>query len=275
MRLHEVIDLRERIERRYPKMGPVERRLAHYVLENASEIPFQSITEVAAVLGVHPSTVTRFAQRLGYKGYPALQRVLRGNLREAMAPRVPDEGEVWPRFLELEKEALLALASVPQAEIEAAAGDLARARRVWVLGYRVSRAPAGLLATLMGFLRGEVRLLDEGVLTHPERLLDVGGEDWAVVFSIGRYARAAVVLAEGLRQRGARILAVTDTGPSPLLEFADRTYRVRARGPGNFASVTAMVSLAQGLAIVLARQMGGERIEEAERLWEALETFSL
>ncbi len=114
MRLHEVIDLRERLERRYPKMGPVERRLAHYVLENASEIPFQSITEVAAVLGVHPSTVTRFAQRLGYKGYPALQRVLRGNLREAMAPRVPDEGEVWPRFLELEKEALLALPRCPR-----------------------------------------------------------------------------------------------------------------------------------------------------------------
>src|SRR5690606_28410611 len=47
------------------------------------ELAYASAAQVARELGVSASTVVRFAQQLGYDGWPSLQRALREELRES------------------------------------------------------------------------------------------------------------------------------------------------------------------------------------------------
>ena len=55
------------------KLSAVERRIADYVLENAPLIRDYSSQQLADALKVSQSSVVKFAQRLGYKGYPDLK----------------------------------------------------------------------------------------------------------------------------------------------------------------------------------------------------------
>ena len=52
------------------------RRLADFILENLHEVAFLSINELSQRTGISPATITRFARRLDFQGYPDLQRGL-------------------------------------------------------------------------------------------------------------------------------------------------------------------------------------------------------
>ena len=54
-----------------------ERRLADHLHLHWQDLPLTSAAELAQEVGVNPSSVTRFAQTLGYRGYPDLQRAVR------------------------------------------------------------------------------------------------------------------------------------------------------------------------------------------------------
>jgi DNA-binding MurR/RpiR family transcriptional regulator len=56
-----------------PQLSAIERRIADYILANAPLIRDYSSQQLADTLKVSQSSVVKFAQRLGYKGYPDLK----------------------------------------------------------------------------------------------------------------------------------------------------------------------------------------------------------
>lgn len=50
-----------------------ERRVAEYILENANEVMYLSITDLAERSGASEATVSRLCRRLGYKGYQEMK----------------------------------------------------------------------------------------------------------------------------------------------------------------------------------------------------------
>jgi len=62
---------RMRAER--PQLSAIERRIADYILANAPLLRDYSSQQLADTLKVSQSSVVKFAQRLGYKGYPDLK----------------------------------------------------------------------------------------------------------------------------------------------------------------------------------------------------------
>ena len=57
----------------YDKMGPSEKKIANFILENTSEVINLSISELAECCGCGDATVVRFARRLGFEGYQSLK----------------------------------------------------------------------------------------------------------------------------------------------------------------------------------------------------------
>lgn len=62
-----------RIKTLYEDMGPSEKRIAHWLLENQSEIISLSISELAEKCNCGEATIVRFARRLGLVGYQELK----------------------------------------------------------------------------------------------------------------------------------------------------------------------------------------------------------
>ena len=94
------------------QMSAIERRIADFILDNAQLLRDYSSQQLAAALGISQSSVVKFSQKLGYRGYPDLKY----SIAEAMTPEVgaivpateemPEllSGDLWRRKSESEAE---------------------------------------------------------------------------------------------------------------------------------------------------------------------------
>jgi hypothetical protein len=75
---------REKIAEQYHRLGRNQKRIADFVTKEYREAAFMNGSALAAHLEVDPATVTRFAQRLGYTGYPDLLEEIQGLVKEEL-----------------------------------------------------------------------------------------------------------------------------------------------------------------------------------------------
>jgi DNA-binding MurR/RpiR family transcriptional regulator len=64
-------------------------QVAAFALENPDEVALGTAASIAAQASVQPSTLIRFAKRLGYAGFSDLQDVFRSELRAMAAAPIP------------------------------------------------------------------------------------------------------------------------------------------------------------------------------------------
>ena len=81
---------REKIAEQYDRLGRNQKRIADFLTKEYREAAFMNGSALSARLEVDPATVTRFAQRLGYTGYPdmlkEIQELVKAELRAAYPP---------------------------------------------------------------------------------------------------------------------------------------------------------------------------------------------
>ena len=266
--------LRERIDHNATEFSPSDAQLASYLLAHLEEAPLLSGAELATQQRISPSSVTRFAQRLGFEGYPDLRRELRRALREQQAPSVPTIREgVFASYWQRERQNLEELSRTSDALLEQACELLSSARRVWVLGSRSTAGHALFTQELLLSVREGVTLLEQGAVYSPEILLEASPDDALLVFSTRRYARSSTQLATALRERGAKLLLVTDNGQSPLLPLASLVVRVPTQAVDQYGASGLMSSLAHLLVIGTAQRCDLSRRAAFEAVLEEFDVF--
>src|SRR5690242_15525545 len=80
------------------QMSAIERRIADFILENAHLLRDYSSQQLANSLGISQSSVVKFSQKLGFKGYPDLkvsvsEAVARDNGNGESRPNAPARGD--------------------------------------------------------------------------------------------------------------------------------------------------------------------------------------
>lgn len=75
-----------RIRQRYPTTAASDKKLADYILSQPDETRHLSSQQLAAEAGVSQSSVVKFAQKLGFKGFPALKLALSEALASSPDP---------------------------------------------------------------------------------------------------------------------------------------------------------------------------------------------
>lgn len=266
--------IRDVIHKHSSELTKSEQGVAQLVLERMDEVPFLNATEVAAALGLYPSSVTRFAQKLGFKGYPDLQQTVRKEMRATLARGSANTGSnLVARHLSREAKNFEELQKLDAVRVEQMVAQLVRAPRVWVFGPRSSLGVAELMAHFLSFLRPGVEHLSAAVGQFPERLLDVGTGDALLMFTLQRHSALASRVARQAVSRGATLLVVSDGGPSPVNALAAQQLTVPVRAVGGFVSLSAMMSVCILLGIASAEQLGPQRLLEAEALWERFELY--
>src|SRR5919198_2680690 len=86
-------ELAERLRELMPRLSAAPRQLAQRILRDPEGTAFQSIKDLAELVGVNQSTVVRFAQAAGLPGFPALRRLCEQHLtRQAQLVRRFDQG---------------------------------------------------------------------------------------------------------------------------------------------------------------------------------------
>ncbi|MCK9520803.1 MAG: MurR/RpiR family transcriptional regulator [Dehalococcoidia bacterium] len=257
------------------QLTPAQRTVADHLAHRQRELAYASAAQVARELGVSPSSVVRFAQLLGYDGWPALQAELRLQLYASrrLVDLAPESAEFLGQFVSAQSRNLAFLSSQAEA-IEEAAGLLASARVVWLSGDRSSSFIAGYAAHHLRMLRPDVHLLEGGVANFSDKLLDASPRDALWLTSMSRYSRNSVALARHLERR-VPIILLTDEATSPLIPYADTRVLFATESITSLHSDIAAYATAHALVLAVARQVPGARarLEQAEALWDEFELF--
>ena len=77
-------DILSRIQRKFPELSKGQKLLANYISQHYDKAVYLTAAKLGKVVGVSESTVVRFANELGYDGYPKLQRALEEIARTKM-----------------------------------------------------------------------------------------------------------------------------------------------------------------------------------------------
>jgi DNA-binding MurR/RpiR family transcriptional regulator len=104
------------------------------------------------------------------------------------------------------------------------------------------------------------------------RLMNVGGGDLLIVISFPRYASDAVQLAAYARNRGAEVLAITDSPASPLSRVAHRVLLASSAHPILSSSLAAAVLVIEALLTAMMTS-SRENVVAAAKLTEAISAY--
>lgn len=263
------MSLPQRILDAYDDLSRNERRLADLLLENQDLVTLHSATELATRARVSKATTARFFQRIGYVGFKAAQREARaGEPWAGPGPTVPRPGEVAAGKAELGKHLaadvhnlVRTIEALRSDELNAAIVNLARADKLWVVGFGDNYPLAHFARALLIRVKPDIRMIPIGGFSIPEEFASISPTDAMLALGVGRKTRSLKSIMRSAVHAGAQVVFVTDQVTRAGAEVATVTLRCRTQGVAVFDSVTAPVSLLTHLCGALALRIGQSALE--------------
>ncbi|QDE40814.1 MurR/RpiR family transcriptional regulator [Luteibacter pinisoli] len=264
------------------RMSAVERRIADFILENAQLLRDYSSQQLANALGISQSSVVKFTQKLGFRGYPDLkysvgEAIGRTDEELPAAGRSPGDtvsAELWVRKTRAE-EATRALNEADT--MTAVVTALGRADKVFVAGPgeddHHARAFAARLALLgiTAICHADLgRMATDVATSRPGDVL--------ILFSEHGRHPAFAKLARYMRERRGRVITVSRHTANPLRSMADLALVVAAHDDASHVQALVYQSTLQHLMdIVFVHLCEGDEtrhqrlVENLDRIQHLLE----
>jgi DNA-binding MurR/RpiR family transcriptional regulator len=149
--------------------------------------------------------------------------------------------------------------------LEQAARRIVAAKRRFVTGGSKSWSYASLLATDLSASMANVILIDGTVVRAVDVLSDVRPGDVLVAFSLRRYARSTIAIAEEFAAAGGTVVGITDDGQSAVAQVAEVSVVVGTDSASYADSPTAVAAVVHILATLAAASAKGARRRLARR----------
>lgn len=257
--------LSQLIEAHFDGLGKEMRKAARWVREHPAELGLQSLRQSAAAAGVSPATMSRLPRALGMGSYEEMRRPSMQAFAQTMGlnmdlskPLAPGQQAETQWLGELRNCQAANSASVYQrnsrAEFERAAKLIVEARSVVFLGLRSSFSIAFHMQYTCDWLREGTHLASDTGGAWPEKVLGMDTSDVLVVVSQAPYTRAVVLMAQEIAKRGVKIVALTDSGLSPLARIAEASLLFDTASPSFFHSQVGALGLAEALMSCVSDQ---------------------
>lgn len=272
--------LEDRIKYFYSKLSKNQAVLADYILKNTTDIMFLKAYNLGKEVGVSASTVGRFAQFIGYDDYKDMQRALAKNFKNKLSSfeRYKTSKELDINMHEIEEIVENDISNIRKSlelndfsKFEIMSNEIYAAEKVYIIGNRSSKILAEYLAFYLNFMRSGVILVPSGVGEVMDELIHISDKDVLVAFSFPRYAKRTYDALDFVKQKGAKIIGMTDAFHSPMVEYADEVL-VAEFGMSTFIdSMTAPISLLNALILALSnhkKSQMGTSFSKLEEIWQ-------
>ena len=217
------------------QMSAIERRIADFILENTHLLRDYSSQQLANALGISQSSVVKFSQKLGFKGYPDLKfsisEAVARNGGDAQPPEdVATDGQqalsedLWRAKGRAEEETRLLN---PPERIDAMVEMLRGADKVFVVGIGEDGVSARAFAIRLSLLGFPAIHHYDPVLVPAEVATSRPG-DLLLLFSERGQSSSLCQLARLFQKRGGKAVSVTRHTANPLRAHADLALLVSA-----------------------------------------------
>jgi len=220
------------------QMSAIERRIADFILDNAHLLRDYSSQQLASALGVSQSSVVKFSQKLGFRGYPDLkfsigQALARNGGDAPAAP--PQSDDAYARLEEGLRRSKAAAEEEtrlinPRERIEAIVGMVDGADKVFVCGL----GDDGLFAREFAM---RLSLLGVLVVHHADPILMMANLSAArpgdVLLLFSEFGQLAPLhqLSRQFQACEGKVVSITRHTSNPLRAHADAALVVSAHDP--------------------------------------------
>ena len=279
-------DLITKIQSELPGFSKGQKQIARFILEHYDKAAFMTASRLGVTVGVSESTVVRFATELGYDGYPHLQRALQEMIRNKLTSvqRMEVAGDrmggrdVLQTVLHADTDMIrVTLDEIDRDAFQGAVDALMGAKRIYILGVRSSSALASFLGFYFNLLFENVTLVHTNSVSEIfEQVLRVGPGDVLFGISFPRYSKRTLSAMKYARDRGARVIALTDSQLSPLARVADHVLLARSDMASFVESLVAPLSVINALIVAVGMSRRDEieqTFNKLERIWEEYDVY--
>lgn len=231
-----------RIRGERDRMSAIERRIADFMLDNAHLLRDYSSQQLANALGISQSSVVKFSQKLGFKGYPDLKFSIGeslarldsdgGDAGTALTAHDDDPGARLAESLWRAKAEAVAVTRALNAHTEVArvAEAIRTAGKVYAIGVGNDGLHARALSIKLAMIgRTAIHLFDPALMAVGTSSA-ASGDVLLVLCEHGQEA-ALCHTARLFRQRDGKVVTITRHTANALRAHADIALLVSAHDP--------------------------------------------
>ena len=188
------------------------------------------------------------------------------------------EGDVLEKILVSDAEKIRrTLEETSHEEFNGAVDDIIGAKTIYIMGVRSSSALAVFLSTYFHYIFDNVVTIDTSSTSELfEQILRIGKGDVFIALSFPRYSQKTVNAAKDCYNRGAKVIAITDSRLSPIAGNAHRLLLARSDMASFVDSLVAPLSIINALIVAIGLKKKDEvadTFERLEKIWDEYNVY--
>ena len=233
------VSILQRIADNNGSFSPKQLKLAKFIEQNYLDLAYTTLAGLAKSVSVSETSVVRFVYRLGYKGFPEFMADLRFTIEQANS-----QGTSMDRFniehgkyhfpediclaiFTLEMQILQdTLAKIDLKQHQQAVDMLYSAPEIIVVGCGANRCLADALSFALQVIRPKVTAIKKLDLNEMALIRSASPDAVCVVFTTPRYPSVTQDITKLLKERGLKIIGVSESLLSPIIPLSDIFFLV-------------------------------------------------
>lgn len=280
-------DISELIRENMPSFSKGQRRIADAILRDYDKTAYMTAAKLGQTVGVSESTVVRFANELGFEGYPEFQHAVQEMVRAKLTPNQRIEvtsariggGDLFSKLMNGEIEKIkYTMETLDRTAFEAAVDAITHAGNIYIMGVGSSSALASFLHINLTMICSNVHLVQlTGAGEMFEQILDIGKDDVMIAISFPRYSSRVRRAVKYAKANGAAVIALTDSQLSPIAEGADYLLAAQSDMVSFVDSLIAPLAVINALIAAVASKKPDEvraRLDRLERIWDEYDVYT-
>ncbi len=263
-----------------------QKQIANYIIESYDKAAFMTASRLGKAVNVSESTVVRFAVELGFDGYPSMQRALQEMIRnkltsvqriEVANDRIGNQ-EVLPMVLQADIDNIRRTTEeLNRADFDGSVNAILEAENIYILGIRSAGAIASFVGYYFNYIFPNVhQVLSSSGSEMFERTFRIGPKDVVIGISFPRYSASTSRAMRFCRDKGATVIALTDSMQAPIARVADYTLIAKSDMVSLVDSLVAPMSVVNALIVAIGRKKEKElsrTFSELEQIWDRYEVY--
>ncbi len=285
--MSEVLDLMRVIQTSFHMLSKGQKIIAQYIMNNYDKAAFMTAAKLGEKVGVSESTVVRFANAIGYIGYPQLQKQLQEMVktklttvqRIEMNSDYTNKDNILKNILKSDMENIRAtMEEIDNENFERAVETISEAKSIYIIGLRSSTALSEFLGFYLNLIRDNVHVVTYTIGDIFEQLFRLNENDLVIAIGFPRYSSRTIKAFEYAKLRKAKTIAVTDSMLSPLCSYADHTLIAKSNMESFVDSIVAPMSVLNALIVAVGikeKQNISTSFASLEEIWNKYNIFSV
>ncbi len=273
-------DLIKQIQNEFSKLSKGQKLIAQYIIENYDKAAFMTASKLANKVGVSESTVVRFANALGFEGYPQLQKGLEEIIkiklttvqRVEMTNEYSDEDAILKNVLKSDIDNIRStLEKVDNNTFQQIVDKICTAEKIYIVGLRSSTALGDYLGFYLNLILDNVKVVSHGISDIFEQMLRISDKDLVIGIGFPRYSIKTVDVLSYAKEQGSTIVGITDSLLSPLANIADYPLIAKSNMASFVDSLVAPLSLINALIVAVGmreKEQITQYFDKLEGIWE-------